>query len=145
MPEKVVYATISPQERTYANAGEQKRLGEAAYQPWLCEQLLYTTFLASLYGIPTDDEREEIAHATKHKWRLIGLQLGVHAEYLDTIAVEHSDDLAQCCSTVFKRWAHNELSGSDIQPFMWLSLITVLDGSLVRETNLARKIENKIK
>ena len=57
-------------------------------------RLIYTTFLASLYGIPTDDEREEIAHATKHKWRLIGLQLGVNAEYLDTI---DSDDPAQCC------------------------------------------------
>ena len=99
--------------------------------------------IGPLYGVPTDDEREEVAQATKHKWRLIGLQLGVDVEYLDMVAKEHPDGNAQCSSFLFGQWARNELSGSDL-PFMWLNVITILDGSLVRETNLAREFEKRI-
>ena len=97
-----------------------------------------------LYGVPTDDEREELAQATKHKWRLIGLQLGVDAGCLDTIAKEYSDDQAQCSSALFGQWARNELSGSNLQPFMWLNVITILDCSSVRESSLARELEKRV-
>ena len=96
-----------------------------------------------MYGVPTEEEREEVAHTVQHKWRLIGLQLGIDGEYLDGIAENFSPDShAQCSSELFRRWATNELSADC--PLMWGKLIEILDGSLVRETVLARELEKRI-
>ena len=95
-----------------------------------------------MYGVPTEEEREEVAHTVQHKWRLIGLQLGIDGEYLEGIAEEFApDNYVQCSSELFRRWANNELSADC--PLMWGKLIEILDGSLVREFALARELEKK--
>ena len=85
-----------------------------------------------------------MAHTVQHKWRLIGLQLGIEAECLDGIAEGFSpDNHAQCSSELFRRWATNELSAD--YPFMWEKLIEILNAFLVRETTLARELEKRIR
>ena len=64
-----------------------------------------------MYGVPTEEEREEVAHTVQHKWRIFGLQLGIDGIYLDGIAEDFSpNNDAQCSSELFRRWATNELS-----------------------------------
>ena len=100
--------------------------------------------LDPIYEVPTEEEREEVACTVQHKWRLIGLQLGIEADCLDGIAEEFSpDNDAQCSSELFRRWATNKLSADC--PFMWGKLIEILDGSLVRESTLARELEKRIR
>ena len=102
-------------------------------------------FLDPIYGVPTEEEREEVARTVQHKWRLIGLQLGIEADCLDEIAEEFSpDDHAQCSSELFRRWATNELS-ANCHIYMWEKLIEILGSSLVRETTLANKLEKRIR
>ena len=96
-----------------------------------------------MYGVPTEEEREEVAHTVQHKWRLIGLQLGIDGKYLDGIAEEFSPNDAQCSSELFRQWATNELSADC--PLMWGNLFEILGGSLVRETTLARELEKRIR
>ena len=106
--------------------------------------LLIFLLIDPIYGVPTEEEREEIAHTVQHKWRLIGLQLGIDEKYLDGIAEDFSpDNHAQCSFELFRRWATNELSAD--YPFMWDKLIEILDGSLVQETTLARELEKRIR
>ena len=40
-----------------------------------------------MYGVPTEEEREELAHAVQHKWRLIRLQLGIDRKYLEYLKI----------------------------------------------------------
>ena len=97
--------------------------------------------VAALLGVPTEEDREEIAKEVKHKWRLFGLQLGIDKGYLDEISREYSSDNARCSSELFRRWASRELPAD--RPFTWRGVIEILDGSLVRETSLARKLEER--
>ena len=99
-----------------------------------------------MFGVPTEEEREEVARTVQHKWRLIGLQLGIDGEYLDGITEEFAtdnDNSVQCSSELFRRWANNEISAEC--PLMWGKLIEILDGSLVREFALARELEKRIR
>ena len=68
------------------------------------------------------------AQATKHKWRLIGLQLGVDVEYLDMVAKEHPDGNAQCSSFLFGQWARNELQLRYIMDTLTLPLLVTSIG-----------------
>ena len=104
----------------------------------------YNVFpVAALFEVPTEKEREEIAQKVKHKWRLFGLQLGIDGIYLDEISQEYGSDDAHCSSELFRRWASRELPAD--RPFTWRGVIEILDGSLVREAILARKLEERIK
>ena len=105
---------------------------------------IYNVFpVAALFGVPTEKEREEIAQKVKHKWRLFGLQLGIDGRYLDEISKDYGSNDALCSSELFRRWANRELPGD--RPFTWRGVIEILDGSLIRETTLARKLEERIK
>ena len=79
----------------------------------------------------------------KHKWRLFGLQLGIDGRYLSHISQDYGSDDGCCSSELFRRWASRELPAD--RPFTWRGVIEILDGSLVRETTLARKLEDTIK
>ena len=96
----------------------------------------------SLSKVPNETEREELAQVVKHKWRLIGLQLGVETECLDVIEQEYPFDEAKCCSQLFRKWANGKLS-TDC-PFVWKEVIKLLHGSVVREVALASELEKKI-
>ena len=99
--------------------------------------------VAALFGVPTEEEREEIAMKVKHKWRLFGLQLGIDKKYLEDNSRECNSDNALCSSELFRRWASRELPGD--RPFMWKGVIEILNDSLVRETTLARSLEERLR
>ena len=99
-----------------------------------------TVFAAKMYGAPSDEDIAQISQQVAHKWRLIGLQLGVDPAELDQIAYECGSDHSQCCSVLFSKWAAGEVTASC--PFTWKGVIETLDNSLVRESFLARSLES---
>ena len=90
-----------------------------------------------MHVIPSDKDIAHISQQVAHKWRQIGLQLGVHSTELDQIS---SSDNFLCCSELFRKWAAGEVTASC--PFTWKGVIDTLDSSLVRESSLARDLES---
>ena len=80
--------------------------------------------------------RNEILSAAA-KWYDIGLELGMTADYLDTIR-KTNDDPQDCLRELLRRW----LSGVDPQP-SWKGLITALSSPAVKYHALASEIEEK--
>ena len=80
--------------------------------------------------------RNEILSAAA-KWYDIGLELGMTADYLDTIR-KTNDDPQDCLRELLRRW----LSGVDPQP-SWKALITALSTPVVNYHALASEIEEK--
>ena len=104
----------------------------------LCQWFLYT---ANIHGVPSDEDIARISQQVAHKWRLIGLQLGVDPAELDQIAYECGDDQqSRCCSELFRKWAAGEVTASC--PFTWKGVIETLDSPTVRESSLARDLES---
>jgi hypothetical protein len=80
--------------------------------------------------------RNEILSAAA-KWYDIGLELGLTADYLDTIK-KANDDPQDCLRELLRRW----LSGVDPQP-SWKALIAALSTQAVNYHALASEIEQK--
>ena len=80
--------------------------------------------------------RNEILSAAA-KWYDIGLELGMTADYLDTIR-KTNDDPQDCLRKLLRRW----LSCVDPQP-SWKALINALSSPAVNYQALASKIEEK--
>ena len=93
-----------------------------------------------IYGVPTDEQRTSIAQQVRHKWRLIGMRLGVDQAELEQITHECSGDHSLCCSELFRKWSTQEVSTSS--PFTWKGVIEALDNDVVRESSLARELES---
>ena len=96
--------------------------------------------VAKIYGVPTDEQRNFIAHQVRHKWRLIGIHLGVDQAELEQITDECSGDDSLGCSELFRKWSTQEVSTSS--PFTWKRVIEALDSGVVRESSLARELES---
>ena len=71
------------------------------------------------------------------KWYDIGLELGLTADYLDTLR-KTNDDPQDCLRELLRRW----LSGVDRQP-SWKALITALSSPAVNYHALASEIEER--
>ena len=80
--------------------------------------------------------RNEILPAAA-KWYDIGLELGMTADYLDTVRKTNNDP-QDCLRELLRHW----LSGVDPQP-SWKALITALSSPAVKYPALAREIEEK--
>ena len=100
---------------------------------YTCYYLCYFNFIyaAKIYGVPTEEERNSIVQQVGHKWRQIGIHLGVDKAELDQIMHECSDDDILCCSELFRKWAAQEVS---TPPFTWKEVIEVLDNDVVGES-----------
>ena len=81
---------------------------------------------ASATEVPTNEEREQIAQQLAHKWRLVGLQLGVDPAKLDQIASECDGDQS-CCSVLLRKLSTGEVTASC--PFTWRGVIETLDSN----------------
>ena len=97
-------------------------------------------YAAKIDGVPTEEQRNFIAHQVRHKWWLIGLHLGVDQAELEQITHECSGDHSRCCSELFQKWATQEVSTSS--SFTWKAVIEALDNDVVRESSLARQLES---
>ena len=95
---------------------------------------------AKVHEVPSMEDIALIVQQVAHKWRLVGLQLGVDSAELDQIASECGSDSSQCCSKLFRKWAAGEVTVSC--PFTWKGVIEALDSSLVRESLMARNLES---
>ena len=80
--------------------------------------------------------RNEILSAAA-KWYDIGLELGLTADYLDTVR-KTNDDPQDCLRELLRRW----LSGVDPLP-SWKALITALSSPAVKYGALASEIEER--
>ena len=97
-------------------------------------------FTAKIYGVPTWERMNTITQQVGHKWRLLGIHLGLDQAELDQITHECSSDNSLCCSELFRKWAVQEVSTSC--PFTWKGVIEALDNGVVRESSLARQLES---
>ena len=77
----------------------------------------------------------------EHKWRLIGMYLGVDQAELDQISHDCGSDNYFSSSELFQKWAAQEISTSC--PFTWKGVIEALDNDAVKESSLARQLESK--
>ena len=93
-----------------------------------------------IYGVPTEEQRAFIVQQVGHKWRLIGMHLGVDQAELEQITHECGGDHSLCCSELFRKWAAQEVSTSS--PFTWKGVIEALDNGVVKESSLARELES---
>ena len=104
--------------------------------------MLLFLYPAKIHGVPSDQYIALISQQVAHKWRLVGLDLGIPPSELDQIASEcGSDDQSLCCSELFRKWSAGEITASC--PFTWKGVIETLDSSTVRESSLARDLESK--
>ena len=100
-------------------------------------------YAAKIYNrVPTEKQRNLIAELVKHKWRLIGIHLGVDQAELEQITHDCHGDDSRCSSELFRKWAAEEVSKSC--PFTWKGLIEALDNDVVKESSLARDLESII-
>ena len=103
--------------------------------------MFYYCFLypAKIDEVPSDEATALIVHYVAHKWRLVGLQLGIDPAELDQIASECGSDQSLCCSELFRKWSAREITASC--PFTWKGVIETLDSESVGESSLARSLE----
>ena len=94
-----------------------------------------------MYGVPTEYQMERIASLVGYKWYLVGLHLGVDQAELKRIYLRYKGDGSLCCFELFQKWAAEEVSTSC--PFTWKGLIETLDNDYVRESSLARYLEDR--
>ena len=95
---------------------------------------------AKIHGVPSDDDIARLSQRVAHKWRLVGLELGVDPAELDRIASECGSDQSLCCSELFRKWSAREITASC--PFTWEGVIETLDSESVKESSLARSLES---
>ena len=101
------------------------------------EIFFYNT--ATVHGVPSDEDIALICQRVAHKWKLLGVQLGVYPAELDQIASECGSDQS-CCSELFRKWSAIEITASC--PFTWKGVIEILDSESVGESPLARNLES---
>ena len=94
---------------------------------------------AKIHEVPSDEDIALISQRVAHKWRLVGVQLGVDPVELDQIASECGSDQS-CCYELFRKWSAREITASC--PFTWKGVIETLDSEFVRESSLARTLES---
>ena len=117
---------------------DQKRQGEGKSEYF--NIIVSRVSADKMHEVPSDEDIVQISQQVAHKWRLIGLQLGVDPAELDQIDYECGSDLSQCCSELFRKWAAGEVTASC--PFTWRGVIETLDNDRVRESSLARDLES---
>ena len=82
----------------------------------------------SVAEVPTSEDIALISQRVAHKWRLVGLELGVDPAELDQIASEcGSDDQSLCSSKLFRKWSAREITASC--PLTWEEFAKILDYS----------------
>ena len=87
------------------------------------------------------DLMNKIAGVIPSKWRNIGLQLGVDKDVLEGIASRRLEDYSLCYSDVFSRWKSNN---SATHPYIWATVVQVLQAPAVDEQGLAKKIKDEL-
>ena len=83
----------------------------------------------------------EIAATIPSKWRDVGVQLGVDHSVLEGIATTTPNDTNQCYTRVFTQWKNQN---SVAHPFIWATVVEVLQAPSVGEQRLADKIKNDL-
>ena len=115
--------------------------GDKVNRKWLVSLCQYFCIhTAKVHGVPSMKDILQISQQVAHKWRLVGLQLGVHQAELDQIDYDCGSDQSQCYSELFRKWAAGEVTASC--PFTWRGVIETLDSSTVKESFLARRLES---
>ena len=80
----------------------------------------------SVAEVPTREDIALISQQVAHKWRLVGLDLGIHPSELEQIASEcGSDDQSLCSSKLFRKWSAGEIIASC--PFTWEEVAKIID------------------
>ena len=104
-------------------------------------QTCLSTELLYLSGNPLDkvptlpDLLNRVASRARDKWDMVGLQLGIEEQQLNTISMEHRDPIRRY-SNVFSLWKNK----AD-QPYTWRTIVGVLRAPIVERENLAIEIE----
>ena len=81
------------------------------------------------------DLMNEVAAKILHKWRCVGIQLGLGYNELTALSVSCRDDLDLCFSSVFTIW-----QDSKTKPYTWLTIIDCLRTPSVNEVRLAENL-----
>ena len=97
-------------------------------------------YSAKVHEVPSMRDIGLISEKVGHKWRLIGMKLGVNLAELDQICIMHNEDQFRCCLELFMKWSAREITASC--PFTWKGVIETLDSDSVRESSLARSLES---
>ena len=79
----------------------------------------------SVAEVPTSEDIALISQQVAHKWRLVGVQLGVDPAELHQIASECGSDQSLCSSKLFRKWSAREITASC--PFTWEEAAKILD------------------
>ena len=79
----------------------------------------------SVAKVPTSQDIALISQLVALKWRLVGLDLGIHPSELDQIASECGSDQSLCSSKLFRKWSAREITASC--PFTWEEVAKILD------------------
>ena len=86
--------------------------------------------------VPTlPDFLNRVASRAMDKWDMVGLQLGIEEQQLNTISTEHRDPIRRY-SNVFTLWKNK----AD-PPYTWRTIVGVLRASIVGREDLANEIE----
>ena len=105
--------------------------------------MLCCTVCALLYlsGNPLDkvptlpDLLNRVASRARDKWDMVGLQLGIQQQQLNTISTEHQDPIRRYAQ-VFTLWENK----AD-PPYTWRIIVGVLRAPIVGREDLAIEIE----
>ena len=100
---------------------------------------MYSVSVAKKDRVPTEEEMESITKKVEHKWRLIGVYLGINQAELEQIEKMCDGDDSHCSSELFRKWSTQEISTSC--PFTWKGVIQALDNSSVSESSLAEQLK----
>lgn len=71
------------------------------------------------------------------KWRMLGIQLHIDQEKLESIESRNRDDL-ECCAKVFQIW---KKAANPQAPYTWATIINALKAPIVKEIELANELE----
>ena len=79
------------------------------------------------------DLLNKVASKAKDKWKIVGIQLEIGQDHLDTI--RHSNPI-ECYSEIFKLWKNK-----GTLPFTWATILEALRSPSVEENTLANNVE----
>ena len=96
----------------------------------------YTGDVVSLFQF-----NEYVASNIPHKWRRVGVALGLSQALIDAIDDRHRGEFFRCFSDVFKYW---QSESTPERPANWATLISVLQSNTVGEEALAEHIQSTL-
>ena len=78
----------------------------------------------------------QVASKAMDKWKIVGLDLDIQQDQLNTISEKHSGDPILCYSEVFTVWEKTV----DPTDFTWARIVETLESPIVKENKLARDL-----